>query len=87
MRSPYRVCVPRASCLRSAFSCLDSAFSCLRSTPPPQTRMGIGFQSSSPPSTSFYLLFTGKCLWTTRHNSRSPHFGSVVVIDLLKKFN
>lgn len=53
MRSPHRVCVPGASCLRSASSCLDSAFSCLRSTPSPQTRMGIGFKSRSPPSTFF----------------------------------
>ena len=35
---------------------------------------------------SFYLLITRKGLWTTMGNTRSPHFGSVVVIDLLKKF-
>jgi len=35
---------------------------------------------------SFYLPFTRKSLWTTTRNTRSPYFGNVVVIGLLKKF-
>ena len=94
MRSPIvfafrgrRVCVP----LSRVWIPLSRVWIPLfRVCVPPQRRKpswALALRAVRRPLPSFYLLFTVKCLWTTRRNSSSPHFGSVVVIDFLRKFN